>query len=188
MWEVLLKMNKKDKLIELYKIAIDTRNLEIKLFWQRSLFFAAFISFIFLGYEKLEDCSLKLMASNLGFLLSFAWVLANRGSKYWYESWETNIKRLEKKLKINLFGRSNKPQPKNKLYQARTYSVSKLAIYTTDLIFIAWIVILSKELYQYVDWTNSTAEFEFIGSIIFLIIAVCILLYHTKTTTNHKNN
>ena len=35
--------------LEAYKIAIETRNFEIKLFWQRSLFFAVFISVIFLG-------------------------------------------------------------------------------------------------------------------------------------------
>lgn len=183
MWEVLLKMKQEDKTIELYKIAIDTRNLEIKLFWQRNLFFAAFISFIFLGYEKLEDCSLKLMASNLGFLLSFAWVLVSRANKYWYETWETNIEDLEEKLNINLFKKQNKPQAKNKLklYQGRrTYSISKLAMYTTDLIFISWVVILLKELCQYVG-TNSTTEFEFIVSIIFLIIAGYILLYQTKT-------
>lgn len=63
--------------LEVYKIANETGNLEIKLFWQRSLFFAAFISAIFVGYSSngTEPFS-KLLLSSLGFVLTFAWLLA----------------------------------------------------------------------------------------------------------------
>ena len=123
------KMMELDKL-EAYKIAIDTRNLEIKLFWQRSLFFAAFTSAIFVGYSGAgTETFQKLILSSLGFLLSFAWLLANRGSKYWYESWETKIEEIDKDYEEKLFGPWKKPQDKFFLYKARLYSVSKIAIY-----------------------------------------------------------
>jgi hypothetical protein len=174
-----------DKL-EAYKIAIDTRNLEIKLFWQRSLFFAAFISAIFVGYSSTEtDPFSKLMLSSLGFLLSFAWVLANRGSKYWYESWETKIGEIEEGYDSKLFGPWKKPQDKFFLYKARLYSVSKIAIYVTDLIFIGWVIILVKEAISFfqlpvnIEANSCTAFVVYIG---FLLIAIYLLVRKTKTT------
>ena len=174
-----------DKL-ETYKIAIDTRNLEIKLFWQRSLFFAAFISAIFVGYSSngTEPFS-KLILSSLGFLLSFAWLLANRGSKYWYESWETKINEIEDGYDNKLFRPWKKPQDKFFLYKARLYSVSKIAIYVTDLIFIGWVIILLKESTIYFklpiefESNNCIAFFIYISV---LIVAIGLLLIKTKTT------
>jgi len=174
-----------DKL-EAYKIAIDTRNLEIKLFWQRSLFFAAFISAIFVGYSSNGTEALsKLILSSLGFLLSFAWLLANRGSKYWYESWETKINEIEDNYDNKLFGPWKKPQDKFFLYKARLYSVSKIAIYVTDLIFIGWVIILLKESAGYfklpvkLDSDGCVALFIFASA---LIIAIGLLLIKTRTT------
>lgn len=174
-----------DKL-EAYKIAIDTRNFEIKLFWQRSLFFAAFISAIFIGYSRPEaDDFSKLILSSLGFLLTFAWLLANRGSKYWYESWETKIGEIEEGYDFKLFGPWKKPQDKFFLYKAQPYSVSKIGIYVTDLIFIGWAVILTKEV---MGFFQVLVKFEqnscaiFVIYIIFLITAIGLLIFKTKTT------
>ncbi len=173
-----------DKL-EAYKIAIDTRNLEIKLFWQRSLFFAAFTSAIFVGYSGAgTETFQKLVLSSLGFLLSFAWLLANRGSKYWYESWETKIEEIEKDYDPKLFGPWKKPQDKFFLYKAKLYSVSKIAIYVTDLIFISWVIILAKET---IDYFQLPIKFEhnsyvvFGAFVAFLVIAVYLLVAKTRT-------
>ncbi len=174
-----------DKL-EAYKIAIDTRNLEIKLFWQRSLFFAAFTSAIFVGYSSSEiEPFSKLILSSLGFLLSFAWLLANRGSKYWYESWETKINEIEEGYDYKLFGPWTKPQDKFFIYKARLYSVSKIAIYVTDLIFIVWVILATKETIVFfqlpvkIEQNSCTA---FIIYMVFLIIAIGLLIFKTRTT------
>ena len=39
--------------IEFFKLAIQARDLELRLFWQRSLFFGSFIAAIFIGYYTL---------------------------------------------------------------------------------------------------------------------------------------
>lgn len=176
-----------DKL-EAYKIAIDTRNLEIKLFWQRSLFFAAFVSAIFVGYSSTEvNPLLKLILSSLGFLLSFAWALANRGSKYWYESWETKIDEIEKDYDFKLFGPWKKPQDKGKffLYKARPYSVSKIAIYVTDIILISWLFLLFQEAISFFPFLlqiESHGCAAFVVYVTFLLIAIYLLISKTKTT------
>lgn len=180
--ELMMELDK----LEAYKIAIDTRNLEIKLFWQRSLFFAAFISAIFVGYSSAEtEPFSKIMLSTLGFLLSFAWLLANRGSKYWYESWETKIEEIEEGYDFKLFGPWKKPQDKFFLYKARLFSVSKIAIYVTDLIFIGWVIILAKEVIGYFQLPINLEQnscFIFIIYIAFLILAIGLLILKTRTT------
>ena len=177
-----------DKL-EAYKIAIDTRNLEIKLFWQRSLFFAAFTSAIFVGYSGAGiEAFQKLLLSSLGFLLSFAWLLANRGSKYWYESWETKIEEIEEDYDLKLFGPWKKPQTKFFLYTSRLYSVSKIAMYVTDLIFIGWVIILYREIVNFFNLPVDINRnfYDFFVYIVFLIIAIIVLLFGTRTNVPKK--
>lgn len=173
-------------IFEAYKIAIETRNLEIKLFWQRSLFFAAFISAIFLGYSRKDiDSSTKLLLSSFGFLLTFAWLLANRGSKYWYESWESKINEIERNFSDKLFEPWQKPQKKNFLYQGRLYSVSKIAIYVTDLILVGWLIILSRETLSYFKLHINFERNGCVALVIFivaLLVALGVLLISTRTT------
>lgn len=91
-------MEQKDFVYEQYKLAITTRNLEIDLFWRRSLFFAGFISAAFVGYHKIDEPTLKISIAMLGLFLSVAWFFANKGSKYWYESWEAKVSAVEELL------------------------------------------------------------------------------------------
>ncbi len=170
------------KLVEAYKIAIDTRNFEIRLFWQRSLFFAGFVSVIFFGYSDAGTETIqKLILSSLGFLLSLAWSLANRGSKYWYESWETKINKIEEELDFKLFDSWEKPQGNNFIYKSRLYSVSKIAIYVTDLIFVGWLVILLKEIVSYFQLAIELSDYAPVLFVIFLLTAVYFLITKTKT-------
>ena len=134
-----------------YEIAIETRNFELKLFWYRSLFFAGFVSAIFAGFTDEDMPShLKLLLASLGGLISMAWSLANRGSKYWFEVWEGKIAKLEEKdpgIFFPLFS-ENEDLDSGKccLFQSRRYSVSRLAIFVTDLITLVWIIILGCEI------------------------------------------
>jgi hypothetical protein len=71
-----------------FDVSVQTRNLEIELFWKRSLFFWGFISAAFIGYAALRQSDLRILLACFGMVCSCAWTLVNRGSKYWQEAWE----------------------------------------------------------------------------------------------------
>ena len=97
--------NKIDKK-ELYKIAIDTRNFEIGLFWQRSNYFLVLNTAIAVGFFSLEGkCYYQAALSVFGVLVSILWFRVNLGSKYWQSRWEQRASILEGELTgdIDLF-------------------------------------------------------------------------------------
>ena len=65
-----------------FDVSVQTRNLEIELFWKRSLFFWGFISAAFIGYAALRQSDLRILLACFGMVCSCAWTLVNRGSKY----------------------------------------------------------------------------------------------------------
>lgn len=88
-----------DKAKEALKVALDIRKFEIELYWKRATYFWTFIAATFVGFNAVQGSSdkefLKFLLSSLGFVLSFGWVLANRGSKQWQENWEHHVDHLE---------------------------------------------------------------------------------------------
>jgi hypothetical protein len=80
-----------------FNTAVEARKLELQLFWTRSLFFWGFIAVTFAAYGQLPDKSpyLSEIAACFGLVCSVAWSLSNRGSKFWYESWEKSRGRSE---------------------------------------------------------------------------------------------
>ena len=80
-----------------FQVALDARRLEINLFWQRSLFFWGFTgaAFVAIAATLGEHPRLALLVSCFGLVSSVCWSLANRGSKYWHEAWETKVHREE---------------------------------------------------------------------------------------------
>jgi hypothetical protein len=131
-------------------IAIATRELEIELFWKRSLFFWGFISTAFVGYAALRSIQsdLATLVACFGMVCSAAWTLLNRGSKYWQENWETKVERYELPVTGPMFA---SPEPvqsyKGRWLRARMYSVSKLVIALSDYVFGLWLVLVGWQLY-----------------------------------------
>lgn len=87
--------------------ALDTRKLEIELYWKRATYFWTFIAFTFGGFFALstienskvpEKPELLFVISCVGFTFSLGWYLANRGSKFWQENWEKHVDLLENKI------------------------------------------------------------------------------------------
>jgi hypothetical protein len=82
-----------------------TRNYEIDKFWQRSQFFWVFIAFVFTAYGAVQIGNppriydtipyIELYLILLGIIVSVAWLLVIKGSKFWQENWEAHIDRLE---------------------------------------------------------------------------------------------
>lgn len=133
---------------EALKIALETRTLEINLYWKRSAYFVAFISVVFIGYYKIgcNEHLLKTLLAGMGFLLSVLWYAANRASKFWQENWEAHIKELSIKLGIPIFGIIKKPQHAwLKMLSHYPYSVSRINQMFSMLISIAWMFVLIPE-------------------------------------------
>ena len=102
------------------KYAHEIRQFEIRLYWQRSLFFWGFI-ITFLGTYALflnseNHVIIKAVAaislSGLGFFTTFAWRYIEIGSKSWQNNWEQHIDFLENeitgKLHKTVLGTSSK--------------------------------------------------------------------------------
>lgn len=134
-------MSLKDKIQNKYNTSLDTRKLEIELFWKRSLFFWGFIGAAFIAYASFakEGSNLALIIANFGVVCSFAWTMANRGSKYWQENWEKKVEKTEVHITGLLF-KCPEEEDKTKffLYRARKYSVSKLTIALSDYVLFLW--------------------------------------------------
>jgi len=81
--------------------ALDIRKFEIDLYWKRAAYFWTFIGATFAGFIAVEASSapnkqdLAIILANLGFVFSFAWFCANKGSKFWQENWEKHVDVLE---------------------------------------------------------------------------------------------
>ena len=110
-----------------FDTALATRQFEIDLFWRRALFFWGFIAaaLVALATLKGQDQVLSLLVSGFGMVCSLAWTLANRGSKYWQEQWESKIEAVEDQITGPLFKEEVPPQKKGRWLSERdTLSVS----------------------------------------------------------------
>lgn len=85
--------------LEAFKTALDTRNFEIHLFWQRSNYFLVLNTAIGTGFFAVNDHELALLLGGLGIAASVLWLLVNLGSKFWQERWEQQLKEQEHHLK-----------------------------------------------------------------------------------------
>lgn len=83
---------------ELYKIAIDTRNMEIGLFWQRSNYFLVLNTAIAVGFFSVDRFIFQVVLSITGVAASVMWFCVNLGSKYWQSRWEHRTSVLESEI------------------------------------------------------------------------------------------
>lgn len=132
-----------------FDAALATRQFEIDLFWKRSLFFWGFIAAAFVAVAALEAKShaLPIVVSGFGMVCSLAWTLANRGSKYWQEQWESKIEDVEDNVTGSLFKREEPRQDKGWWLSGRRYSVSKLTIAVSDYVFLVWIAMFLRQVW-----------------------------------------
>jgi len=129
-----------------YDAAIRAREFEIDLFWRRALFFWGFLAAAFVALAATHDKSprLAVVVASFGAVCAWTWTLANRGSKYWYESWEKKVQTAERSITGALFAQIEAPGDAGPL-SGRRYSVSRLAIGFSYFTWIVWTVILLYE-------------------------------------------
>ena len=91
--------------LDYYKIAIETRNIEIGLFWQRSNYFLVLNTAIGIGYFAAQPGWHQSALSVFGAVVSVLWFSVILGSKYWQCRWEYRCHVLEKEFQadVNLF-------------------------------------------------------------------------------------
>jgi hypothetical protein len=90
---------------DLYKIALETRNFEISLFWQRSNYFLVLNTAIAIGFFLKANNNFQIILSVFGIIVSLLWFFINQGSKFWQSRWETRLKKVEDDISkdINFF-------------------------------------------------------------------------------------
>ena len=89
--------------INSYETATKIRNLEIKLFWQRSNYFLVLNTAIATGaLLKIDSPEYAFPLSLFGFLVSLMWISINLGSKFWQDRWERKIAKIELNIDSSL--------------------------------------------------------------------------------------
>jgi hypothetical protein len=133
--------------------AVDARRFEIGLFWQRSLFFWGFIAAALVAFAALRKDSPRAATAvaAFGVVCSIVWTLANRGSKYWQEAWETKVEREEPFVTGRLFSKIENEHNKGWWLRGRRYSVSRLAIALSDYVAFLWIALLVGQVAMTID-------------------------------------
>ena len=132
--------------------AVEAQKFEIEHFWKRSIYFWGLVAAALVAFAALDDPPDGLGRSvivSFGFLTSVAWSLQSRGSKYWQEAWEQKVNHSQlAALGIDLFENKEPLLPllesrtlKDEWLRARGYSVSKLAIATSDISVVLWLAL-----------------------------------------------
>lgn len=165
-----------------FNTSLDTRKFEIDLFWKRSLFFWGFIASAFIAFATLykENSKYAIMIAGFGCICSLVWTLANRGSKFWQENWESKVSKYEDELVGSLFKDVEEVQNKFWALRARKYSVSKLAIALSDYVLAVWIGITLSLVCKHLKLFRnifSTDTLIIIFVILTLVYSVYILIF-----------
>lgn len=144
------KIASSPKLKKAYEQVADIRKFEIELYWKRATYFWALIAVAFAGYFAILSSKsmpnkffLSMAVASTGFVVSFAWYLANRGSKYWQENWEHHMDLLEDNVTGPLYktilDRSELESLDQKLVTGPlSVSVSKIHQWVSVYIVIVW--------------------------------------------------
>lgn len=86
---------------DIYNHALDTRNMEIELFWKRCNYFLVLNSGLALAYFNVTQEVLQIPAAILGVVVSSLWLQVALGSKFWQERWEDCLRSVEFELIAN---------------------------------------------------------------------------------------
>lgn len=186
----------KDKEIEAFKYAFETRKFEIELYWKRATYFWTFIGAIFAGFfvayasESSHRQDLLVILCCLGTVFSAAWFCVNKGSKYWQENWENHVDLLEDEHVGSLFKivlARNYSRKREKLIGYLTgpgpYSVSKINQIISFFIFILWLCLLYK-----VVPIDLKSNFNWFYVVTIFISVLCCVLFFVVGRTHSKKH
>ena len=84
---------------DIYKHVLDTRNMEIDLFWKRCNYFLVLNSGLALAYFNVTQEVLQIPAAILGVIVCLLWLQVALGSKFWQERWEDCLRSVEDEIR-----------------------------------------------------------------------------------------
>lgn len=165
------------KIAKVLEIAWNTRDFEIKRYWQRATYYWAFITSIFIAYVHVLNSSNLFVHHNLvlflviliGCVFSLAWVLTNISSKFWQNNWEYHINFLESEISGIVYG--TLLYKKDRKFHP---SISKINFAASCIILLVWITLLTHNLFW--DYIKGLPILKFIlshaiqGKIIIILI------------------
>jgi hypothetical protein len=134
--------------------ALDIRKFEIELYWKRATYFWALITVAFAGFfsvlasENIEEKAFyAFVIGVIGFVFTWAWFLANKGSKFWQENWENHVDMLEDNITGPLYKTVlHRPNGEPKFYDYITrpakISVSRVNQWVSLFTLLIWITLL----------------------------------------------
>ncbi len=119
--------------LEAYRVARETRNLEITLFWQRSNYFLVLSTAIAVGFFSLHGHHYALPLAVFGVVVGMLWFFVNLGSKFWQSRWEHRLRLTEEQLhpNMNLFSASWERFKKTSKRALTSESAEEFTAYTT---------------------------------------------------------
>ncbi|MBZ5525233.1 MAG: hypothetical protein LAP21_23650 [Acidobacteriia bacterium] len=88
--------NDTQRIWDAYKVLIDTRNLEINLFWQRSNYFLVLNTGLAIGFFNVKEFPYRLAMAIFGIVASILWLRVSLGAKHWQARWEQRLRDFEK--------------------------------------------------------------------------------------------
>ena len=132
--------------------AHDIRKFEIGLYWRRTAYFWTLLAAVFAAFfliqdaEKIGEEQKKILSSlmaSIGVVLSFGWFLANKGSKFWQENWESVVEQIEDKVTGPLYKTEvSRCQSGKKLRDCVTgpgrFSVSRINQLAVGYVMLIW--------------------------------------------------
>lgn len=169
----------------LLQYALDIRKFEIELYWKRATYFWVLIAsaftahFVILGADKdklIDKQFLAYIVACLGFVFTFAWCQANRGSKYWQENWENHVDMIEDYV-IGPLYKTILSRPKNKATLAEyligpaPISVSKVNQWVNVFTLLVWLALI----YRSIGPLDASAPIDFNYAGVALIVGVFIV-------------
>lgn len=134
--------------------ALDIRKFEIELYWKRATYFWALIAVAFAGFFSVlasenieEEAFYAFVIGVIGFVFTWAWFLANKGSKFWQENWENHVDMLEDEItgplyKTVLHRPNDEPKPYDYITRPAKISVSRVNQWVSLFTLLIWITLL----------------------------------------------
>lgn len=176
------------KIEKAYQEASEVRKFEISLYWERTKYFWAFITTIYVAYynvliniyDKKNGTLPLLILAGLGFIFSVAWVLANHGSRHWQENWENHIDLLEDDI----------TGPLHKIHKANaSYSVSKINQFLSYIVSACALGLLIFEIVEFCKNLTFIPKILFCGFLVlFVVVGVLTFVFSSKGNSENKGN
>ncbi|MGX8948469.1 RipA family octameric membrane protein [Providencia stuartii] len=203
-----------DSLSLVFETVSENRKFEIELYWKRTAYFWALIAMVFAAYfsfitmgKIVEYRRVYLtLISSIGSVLTFAWILANKGSKFWQENWENHMDLIENKITGPLYKTLlHRPTEEDAIElesegvrkrsdfitKPKEFSVSKINQLIGSFILIIWFVQILWVLVEECVRAFYLSDFYQLGFCIviigFSILFSCFIYREARTHTGKTN-